>query len=136
MGEVDVFSAMDVTVYPPPPQPLDASDHVRLGQLSYPDPAFGANKLDGDTMFLGITEAGLEFTSTNQFRVPQPSLHLSKMIPPNPPLQQWKRDTHMTDTHRLPVVNVHKHTHTQPCKCNTAALQDVFKRVTHTDVHK
>ncbi len=44
-GEVDVFSAMDVTVYPPPPQPLAASDHTRLGQLSYPDPAFGTNKV-------------------------------------------------------------------------------------------
>ncbi|TNN60382.1 hypothetical protein EYF80_029371 [Liparis tanakae] len=35
---------MDVTVYPPPPQPLSASDHTRLGQHSYPDPAFGTNK--------------------------------------------------------------------------------------------
>ncbi|TMS10242.1 hypothetical protein E3U43_002901 [Larimichthys crocea] len=35
---------MDVTVYPPPPQPLAAPDHTRLGQLSYPDPAFGTNK--------------------------------------------------------------------------------------------
>ncbi|XP_041849553.1 thymocyte selection-associated high mobility group box protein TOX isoform X2 [Melanotaenia boesemani] len=57
---------MDVTVYPPPPQPLAASDHPRLGQLSYPDPAFGTNKLDGDTMFLGMPEAGLDFASTNQ----------------------------------------------------------------------
>uniref|UniRef100_A0A3P9PJR0 Thymocyte selection-associated high mobility group box n=1 Tax=Poecilia reticulata TaxID=8081 RepID=A0A3P9PJR0_POERE len=57
---------MDVTVYPPPPQPLSASEHSRLGQLSYPDPAFGTNKLDGDTMFLGMPEAGLDFTSTNQ----------------------------------------------------------------------
>lgn len=39
------FLAMDVTVYPPPPQPLSASDHTRLGQLSYPDPAFGTNKV-------------------------------------------------------------------------------------------
>lgn len=42
---MDVFSAMDVTVYPPPPQPLAAPDHTRLGQLSYPDPAFGTNKV-------------------------------------------------------------------------------------------
>lgn len=44
-GEVDVFSAMDVTVYPPPPQPLTASEHTRLGQLSYSEPAFGTNKV-------------------------------------------------------------------------------------------
>lgn len=48
-GEVDVFSAMDVTVYPPPPQPLSASDHTRLGQLSYPDPAFGTNKVSEES---------------------------------------------------------------------------------------
>ncbi len=47
-GKVDVFSAMDVTVYPHPPQPLAASDHTRLGQLSYPDPSFGTNKVSGD----------------------------------------------------------------------------------------
>ncbi|KAI3375347.1 hypothetical protein L3Q82_021840 [Scortum barcoo] len=57
---------MDVTVYPPPPQPLAASEHARLGQLSYPDPAFGTNKLDGDAMFLGMPDAGLDFASTNQ----------------------------------------------------------------------
>lgn len=45
--EVDVFPAMDVTVYPPPPQPLAAPDHNRLGQISYPDPAFGTNKVSG-----------------------------------------------------------------------------------------
>lgn len=44
-GEVDVFPAMDVTVYPPPPQPLAAPDHTRLGQISYPDPGFGTNKV-------------------------------------------------------------------------------------------
>lgn len=42
-AEVDVFGAMDVSVYPP--QPLAATDHTRLGQLSYPDPAFGNNKV-------------------------------------------------------------------------------------------
>lgn len=42
---MDVFSVMDVTVYPPPPQSLAASDHTRLGQLSYPDPGFGTNKV-------------------------------------------------------------------------------------------
>ncbi|KAF7222834.1 thymocyte selection-associated high mobility group box protein TOX isoform X1 [Nothobranchius furzeri] len=93
---------MDVTVYPPPPQPLSASDHTRLGQLSYPDPAFGNNKLDGDTMFLGMPETGLDFTSTNQFRVPQPPHPLSKATPPNPNSQQWRRDAHMADVHRLP----------------------------------
>ncbi|KAM9350197.1 thymocyte selection-associated high mobility group box protein TOX [Symphorus nematophorus] len=93
---------MDVTVYPPPPQPLAASDHTRLGQLSYPDPGFGTNKLDGDTMFLGMPDAGLDFASTNQFRVPQPPHPLSKGTPPNPPSQHWRRDTHMADTHRLP----------------------------------
>ncbi|XP_014842520.1 PREDICTED: thymocyte selection-associated high mobility group box protein TOX-like isoform X2 [Poecilia mexicana] len=93
---------MDVTVYPPPPQPLSASEHSRLGQLSYPDPAFGTNKLDGDTMFLGMPEAGLDFTSTNQFRVPQPPHPLSKATPPNPMSQQWRRDLHMADSHRLP----------------------------------
>ncbi|CAB1447220.1 unnamed protein product [Pleuronectes platessa] len=35
---------MDVTVYPPPPQPLAVSSHTRLGQLSYQDPAYGNNK--------------------------------------------------------------------------------------------
>ncbi|XP_014894284.1 thymocyte selection-associated high mobility group box protein TOX isoform X1 [Poecilia latipinna] len=93
---------MDVTVYPPPPQPLSASEHSRLGQFSYPDPAFGTNKLDGDTMFLGMPEAGLDFTSTNQFRVPQPPHPLSKATPPNPTSQQWRRDLHMADSHRLP----------------------------------
>ncbi|XP_042285649.1 thymocyte selection-associated high mobility group box protein TOX isoform X2 [Thunnus albacares] len=93
---------MDVTVYPPPPQSLAASDHTRLGQLSYPDPAFGTNKLEGDTMFLGMPEAGLDFASTNQFRVPQPPHPLSKVTPHNPPSQHWRRDTHMADTHRLP----------------------------------
>ncbi|XP_070775683.1 thymocyte selection-associated high mobility group box protein TOX [Enoplosus armatus] len=93
---------MDVTVYPPPPQPHAASDHTRLGQLSYPDPAFGTNKLDGDTMFLSMPDAGLDFASTNQFRVPQPPHPLSKVTPPNPPSQHWRRDTHMADTHRLP----------------------------------
>ncbi|XP_036940883.1 thymocyte selection-associated high mobility group box protein TOX isoform X3 [Acanthopagrus latus] len=91
---------MDVTVYPPPPQSLAPSDHSRLGQLSYPDPAFGTNKLDGDTMFLGMPEAGLDFASSNQFRVPQPPHPLNKVTPPNS--QHWKRDTHMADTHRLP----------------------------------
>ena len=43
--KLDVFAAMDVTVYPPPPQSLAPSDHSRLGQLSYPDPAFGTNKV-------------------------------------------------------------------------------------------
>ncbi|XP_040912236.1 thymocyte selection-associated high mobility group box protein TOX isoform X2 [Toxotes jaculatrix] len=93
---------MDVTVYPPPPQPLAVSNHTRLGQLSYPDPAFGTNKLDGDTMFLGMPDAGLDFASTNQFRVPQPPHPLSKVSPPNQASQHWRRDTHMTDTHRLP----------------------------------
>lgn len=93
---------MDVTVYPPPPQRLSASDHSRLGQLSYPDPAFGTNKLDRDTMFLGMPEAGLDFTSTNQFRVPQPPHPLGKVTPPNPGSQQWRRDLHMADSHRLP----------------------------------
>ncbi|XP_043990217.1 thymocyte selection-associated high mobility group box protein TOX isoform X3 [Gambusia affinis] len=93
---------MDVTVYPPPPQPLSASEHSRLGQLSYPDPAFGTNKLDGDTMFLGMPEAGLDFTSTNQFRVPQPPHPIGKATPPNPASQQWRRDLHMADSHRLP----------------------------------
>ncbi|CAN9503414.1 unnamed protein product [Ophioblennius macclurei] len=93
---------MDVTVYPPPPQPLAASDHTRLGQLSYPDPAFGTNKLDGDTMFLGMPEAGLDFASANQFRVPQPPHPLSKVTPPNPASQHWRRDSPMADAHRLP----------------------------------
>ncbi|XP_037537472.1 thymocyte selection-associated high mobility group box protein TOX [Nematolebias whitei] len=92
---------MDVTVYPPPPQPLSASEHTRLGQLSYPDPPFGTSKLDGETMFLGMQEAGLDFTSTNQFRVPQPPHPLMKVTPPNPPSHQWRRDAHMADIHRL-----------------------------------
>ncbi|XP_070701537.1 thymocyte selection-associated high mobility group box protein TOX [Pempheris klunzingeri] len=93
---------MDVTVYPHPPQPLAPPDHTRLGQLSYPDPAFGTNKLDGDTMFLGMPEAGLDYASSNQFRVPQPPHPISKVTPPNPTSQHWRRDTHMADTHRLP----------------------------------
>ncbi|KAM6918941.1 thymocyte selection-associated high mobility group box protein TOX isoform 1-T1 [Xenentodon cancila] len=93
---------MDVTVYPPPPQSLAASDHTRMGQFSYPDPAFGTNKLDGDTMFLGVPEAGLDFASANQFRVPQPPHPLSKVTPPNPSSQHWRRDAHMSDIHRLP----------------------------------
>ncbi|CAJ1071415.1 thymocyte selection-associated high mobility group box protein TOX [Xyrichtys novacula] len=92
---------MDVTVYPPPPQPLSASDHTRLGQLSYSEPAFGTNKLEGDAMFLGVQEAGLDFPSSNQFRVPQPPHSLSK-VTPNLPSQHWRRDAHMGDTHRLP----------------------------------
>uniref|UniRef100_A0A3B3WPE7 HMG box domain-containing protein n=1 Tax=Poecilia mexicana TaxID=48701 RepID=A0A3B3WPE7_9TELE len=61
-----------------------------------------SQQLDGDTMFLGMPEAGLDFTSTNQFRVPQPPHPLSKATPPNPMSQQWRRDLHMADSHRLP----------------------------------
>ncbi|XP_028988312.1 thymocyte selection-associated high mobility group box protein TOX [Betta splendens] len=93
---------MDVTVYPPPPQPLAASDHTRLGQHSYPEPAYGTPKLEGDTMFLGMAEAGLDFASTNQFRVPHSSHPPSKVTSPNPPSQHWRRDTHMAETHRVP----------------------------------
>ncbi|XP_037314371.2 thymocyte selection-associated high mobility group box protein TOX isoform X1 [Pungitius pungitius] len=93
---------MDVTVYPPPHQPLAASDHTRLGQLSYPDPSYGTNKLDRDTMFLGMPEQGLDYASTNQFRVPQPPHPLSKVTPPHQPSHHWRRDTHMADSHRLP----------------------------------
>lgn len=42
---MDVSPAMDVTVYPPPHQPLAASDHTRLGQLSYPDSSYGTSKV-------------------------------------------------------------------------------------------
>lgn len=42
---MDVPNVMDVSVYPPPPQPLAVLNHSRLGQLSYPDPAFGSNKV-------------------------------------------------------------------------------------------
>lgn len=97
-AEVDVFGAMDVSVYPP--QPLAATDHTRLGQLSYPDPAFGNNKLDGDAMFLGMAESGLDFSSANQFRVPQPPLN--KVTAGHNASQNWRRDGHMVDTHRLP----------------------------------
>ncbi|XP_061653854.1 thymocyte selection-associated high mobility group box protein TOX isoform X4 [Phyllopteryx taeniolatus] len=93
---------MDVTVYPAPPQLLAASEHSRLGQLSYPDPAFGTSKLEGDTMFLNMQETGFDYGSNNQFRVPQPPQPLSKVTPPNPASQHWRRDTHMHDTHRLP----------------------------------
>ncbi|KAM9789553.1 thymocyte selection-associated high mobility group box protein TOX [Neosynchiropus ocellatus] len=94
---------MDVTVYPPPPQPLAAPDHSRLGQLSYTDPAFGgANKLEGDTMFLGMQEASLDYVSANQFRVPQPPPPHSKGTPLNSSSQHWRREGHMADTHRLP----------------------------------
>nr|XP_057918567.1 thymocyte selection-associated high mobility group box protein TOX [Doryrhamphus excisus] len=93
---------MDVTVYPPPPQPLAASDPTRLGQLSYPDPAFGTNKLEGDSTFLSMQETGLDYVSTNQFRVPPPPQPLSKATPPNPSSQHWRRDTTVVDTHRLP----------------------------------
>ncbi|XP_068605368.1 thymocyte selection-associated high mobility group box protein TOX [Brachionichthys hirsutus] len=93
---------MDVTVYPPPPQPLAASERPKLGQLSYPDPSFGTNKLDGDNVFLGMPDAGLDFSSTNQFRVPQPPHPLGKVTPHNQAPQQWRRDTHMADSHRLP----------------------------------
>ncbi|KAM9791754.1 thymocyte selection-associated high mobility group box protein TOX isoform X1 [Syngnathus typhle] len=95
---------MDVTVYPAPPQPLSASEHSRLGQLSYPEPAaFGTNKLEGDTMFLNMQETGLDYVSNNQFRVPQPPQPLSKVTPPNPSSQHWRRDAvHLPETHRLP----------------------------------
>ncbi|XP_029929501.1 thymocyte selection-associated high mobility group box protein TOX isoform X2 [Myripristis murdjan] len=93
---------MDVRVYPPPPQPLAASDPTRLGQLSYPDSAFGTNKLDGDTMFLGMPEASLDFASANQFRVPQPPHHSTKAAPANATSQHWRRDALTVDTHRLP----------------------------------
>ncbi|XP_061926772.1 thymocyte selection-associated high mobility group box protein TOX-like isoform X1 [Entelurus aequoreus] len=85
---------MDVTLYPPPPQPLAASEHTRLGQLSYPEPPFGSNKLEGEGMFLSMQEVGVDYVSSNQFRVPQP---LSKATPPNPAPQHWRRD----DTQRL-----------------------------------
>ncbi|XP_061550254.1 thymocyte selection-associated high mobility group box protein TOX isoform X4 [Phycodurus eques] len=93
---------MDVTVYPAPPQLLAASEHSRLGQLSYPDPAFGTSKLEGDSMFLNMQETGFDYGSNNQFRVPQPPQPLNKVTPPNPASQHWRRDTHMHDTHRLP----------------------------------
>ncbi|XP_056149338.1 thymocyte selection-associated high mobility group box protein TOX isoform X2 [Lampris incognitus] len=92
---------MDVRVYPPPHQLLAASDHARLGQLSYPDPSL-VNKMDGDTMFLGMPEAGFDFASANQFRVPQPPQPPSKQTPPNLAAQHWRRETNMADTHRLP----------------------------------
>ncbi|XP_077392995.1 thymocyte selection-associated high mobility group box protein TOX isoform X2 [Festucalex cinctus] len=101
-GEADVYWAMDVTVYPPPPQPLAASEHSRLGQLSYPEPAFGTNKLEGDNMFLNMQETSLDYASNNQFRVPHPPQPLSKVTPPTPTSQHWRRDAHMPDTHRLP----------------------------------
>lgn len=91
---------MDVSVYPPPPQPIAATDHSRLGQISYQDPAFGNNKLDGDAMFLGMTETGLDFASTNQFRVPQPPM--GKATPPSSASQNWRREGNMAETHRLP----------------------------------
>nr|XP_046263704.1 thymocyte selection-associated high mobility group box protein TOX isoform X2 [Scatophagus argus] len=53
-------------------------------------------------MFLGMPDTGLDFASTNQFRVPQPPHPVSKVTPPNPPSQHWRRDAHVTDTHRLP----------------------------------
>ncbi|XP_061746603.1 thymocyte selection-associated high mobility group box protein TOX-like [Nerophis ophidion] len=87
---------MDVTLYPPPPQPLAASEHTRLGQLSYPEPPFRSHKLEGDGMFLSMQEMGVDYVSSNQFRVPQP---LSKATPPSPaPPPHWRRD----DTQRLP----------------------------------
>lgn len=43
-----------------------------------------------------------------QFRVPQPPHPLTKVTPPNPPSQQWRRDAHMTDVHRLPWVSAAK----------------------------
>ncbi|XP_053186612.1 thymocyte selection-associated high mobility group box protein TOX [Scomber japonicus] len=113
---------MDVTVYPPPPQSLAASDHTRLGQLSYNDPAFGTNKLEGDTMFLGMPEAGLDFASANQRSAAllcgvielfvwiatglscaaAPLTLSARRRLTTPPSQHWRRDTHMADTHRLP----------------------------------
>ncbi|XP_019724837.1 thymocyte selection-associated high mobility group box protein TOX isoform X2 [Hippocampus comes] len=92
---------MDVTVYPPPPQPLTASEHGRLGQLSYPEPAFGT-KLEGDAMFLNMQETGLDYGANDQFRAPQPPQPLSKATPSNPSSQHWRRDAHIADTHRLP----------------------------------
>ncbi|XP_008332897.1 thymocyte selection-associated high mobility group box protein TOX isoform X2 [Cynoglossus semilaevis] len=54
-------------------------------------------------MFLGVPEAGLDYPSTNQFRAPQPPNPLSKVSPQNQPSQQhWRREQHMSDTHRLP----------------------------------
>ncbi|XP_034038863.1 thymocyte selection-associated high mobility group box protein TOX isoform X2 [Thalassophryne amazonica] len=53
-------------------------------------------------MFMGLSQAGLEFASDNQFRVPQPPHFLSKVTSPSPPSQQWRRDTHMASTHCLP----------------------------------
>ncbi|KAM9718605.1 LOW QUALITY PROTEIN: thymocyte selection-associated high mobility group box protein TOX [Menidia menidia] len=91
---------MDVTVYPPPPQPLPPPEHSRMGHISYPDPPFGTHKLDGDNMFLGMHDSGLDFSSTNQFRVPQPPPPLAKAPPPHPPQHHWRRD--MADAHRLP----------------------------------
>ncbi|XP_061695825.1 thymocyte selection-associated high mobility group box protein TOX isoform X3 [Syngnathoides biaculeatus] len=53
-------------------------------------------------MFLNMQETGFDYVSNNQFRVPQPPQPLSKVTPPNPASQNWRRDTHMHDTHRLP----------------------------------
>ncbi|KAK7945449.1 hypothetical protein WMY93_001177 [Mugilogobius chulae] len=83
-------------------RPTPASQSVYIqhwGQLSYQDPAFGNNKLDGDAMFLGMPES-LDFGSTNQFRVPQPPM--TKGTPPNNGSQNWRREGNMADSHRLP----------------------------------
>ncbi|KAK0144734.1 Thymocyte selection-associated high mobility group box protein TOX [Merluccius polli] len=50
-------------------------------------------------MFLGVSNTGLDFPSTNQFRVPQPPLPPSKLTPPTL-AAPWRRDGN--ETHRLP----------------------------------
>ncbi|KAJ4937155.1 hypothetical protein JOQ06_001736, partial [Pogonophryne albipinna] len=62
---------MDVTVYPPPPQSLSAKDHTRMGQQSYPDPAFGTNKYFVDRFLAASRNLPLpEYTVIDTKRVP------------------------------------------------------------------
>ncbi|KAM6948275.1 thymocyte selection-associated high mobility group box protein TOX [Aplochiton taeniatus] len=90
---------MDVRLYPPPPQPLPGQDPSRLGQMHYPDSTY-ENKLDSDTMFLGMQEVGLDFGSTNQVS----SLltrSFSQAGHPTSKQSPWSRETH-PDAHRMP----------------------------------
>ncbi|GLD46687.1 thymocyte selection-associated high mobility group box protein TOX [Lates japonicus] len=77
---------MDVTIYPPPPQPLAASNHTRLGQLSYPDPAFGTNKQQQRCGVVVIKKKKLLYPDTLGSDALQavPECHRSADFCPNP----------------------------------------------------
>ncbi|CAL8276932.1 unnamed protein product [Lota lota] len=103
---------MDVRVYPPLPQTLAAAERARLGQLAYSEQALG-NKLDGDSMFLGVSNTGLDFPSTNQpFSLGDEDFNIPPITPPTQP-DHAHGSYHPLAPHGLPPQHQHPY-HLQP----------------------